>query len=166
MRATYNVYNSNHYTATNLPLPNKIKNLSDPHQSMYHHYVYAQLAQGQPLEEVQAQGLHHVLCHIDPFDTCPSCHLEDIPMGPTFDQIPCPHLLEFLARLCLTPDHIHPEYNTLGNQPATCTWCFYTQPVKGHTPLLTDMELSPEFNHHLTTHPLAISMERAAHLLP
>src|SRR5713101_2786936 len=36
--ATYNIYNGNHHTATNLPIPEEVKNLSDPHQETYHHY--------------------------------------------------------------------------------------------------------------------------------
>src|SRR5713101_8260234 len=111
-------------------------------------------------------GLHHVQQHVDPFDTCPTCHPEDAPMGPTFDQIPRPHILEFIAQLRLTPNRIRPEYETLGSRPATHTRRFYATPVKGRTPLLSDDELLPEFHHRLTAHPLAIGVERAAHLLP
>src|SRR5713101_7344958 len=42
---------------------------------------------------------------------------------------------------------------------------YFTEPVVGHFPLLSDDSLLEECHHHLITHPLSIEIDHAAHLL-
>src|SRR5712692_9274993 len=81
----------------------------------------------------------------------------------TFDQISPGYFIDVLTEVQCSPDHIMPNWDEYDLVCGKKGKCYFTEPVTGHFPLLLDDELSDVFHHCLTTHPLSIKIDHAAH---